>query len=368
MKSLVAGACLAVSLGCASLGSIPAETGPLRAHLLPHSTASGGMSFRVSRPAHVAVFRITPGGGTSLVYPWGRTSMPRRVYSGFHTLDFSRRNDPFMLADHGYGSRFGPEFYFMIASEEPLRIEQFGPFGDNLRTMFGTSVAFSAYSAMESLVSLSVPNVDSDSWTTDYYVHWPENDNPRGRPNLTQISCNGRVISVPAASATWAANQLCNRSPSPDATPPAPPEELPADSVVGPRRRPPVHPIDRITSSQLSAPEEWDQLRGAAEQEAVIQEFRMRRAVEESRANDSGAGAVYRSRPERATDPGATGDPVRPTGRGAAGDDDAPSRSRPSPEASRQPDPSSTTGREASEPSGDGDSSVGRSLAPIERE
>jgi hypothetical protein len=368
MRALLAVACLALSAGCASLGGMPAtdRSGPLRAYLLPHSDFRDGMSFHVSRPAHVAVFRIVPGYGTNLVYPRsGSLRSNRTLTSGFHSVmsGIGIANDRNYMRGVSYASAGpAPEFYFMIASETPLRLDQFGSFGSRLESAMGVSFGYTgSFSAMERLVQLAVPNVSDESWTTDYYVHWPEQPGTRERQRtLVRIACNGAVYNVPVELADWATAELCSK---PSVEPNEPADEAPRDAIVEPRRRPPVEVSDRISSVQLSDPEAWEQLRGYAENAAVTRDLRSRGGLN---ARDFGTGSsgdesVQRSRPTRQT----SGSAPRNVGDGGSigsGTSVDASRGRPAPESGSPP--ASAPPRERPTPSGDG--SPGRALAPTQ--
>ena len=143
IRSAVAG-CAALA-GLAACGPYPSPAGgpsgggygTVSAHLIPSGIGSAipGFNIDVSDDAYAAVFRVIPGAGTYLVYPRpGYGSMDGYVRSGLNWFEprglrFSDRS----FADFP----LGPEFYLLIASEEPLRLDQFGPFGDNLQHVLG---------------------------------------------------------------------------------------------------------------------------------------------------------------------------------------------------------------------------------------
>ncbi|MEX2572467.1 MAG: hypothetical protein WD737_14300 [Gemmatimonadota bacterium] len=305
-------AAVATLAGCASLpsaGSGPSR--PLQAYLVPEAGSRAGLQFHVDRAAHVAIFRIVPGRGTSLVYPSpGYGSMDGRVFAGFRrvALDRSFNRDQFtpMLASAGYG----PEYYFMIASERPLSAERFGAYGSGLRSAMGIHFATgSAYNAMERLVSLVVPDPMADGWATDFYVHWPETVRSRRTQQTVRIDCGGQTFFVPAYAAAMAYRQLCPTGEAPE-------DEMPSDSsstVEAARRAPVAAANDRIGSTQLSNPAEWDRVRRAAQGDDMVSG--RRGAIEDPAASS------------RRRDPGSSGIGRRPA-RGVEGSGAAPSRDR----------------------------------------
>lgn len=170
---------------------------PLRAHIVPPT--GGGPMFHVNRPAYVAMFYIVPGGGVSMLYPgFASGSLDGRVFGGTH---FARgrltNSEQYRFATRGLTA--SPRFYFLIASDRPLNVRQFGAFGDGLTSRLGTAFgSFSAYSTMERLARVALPSVTDDgSWTTDMYVEWPNvigNEPGGGR---VMMQCGGYVMYVP---------------------------------------------------------------------------------------------------------------------------------------------------------------------------
>lgn len=256
---------LLLGTGCAGMaaggyGSTYAR--PLDAHLFVEQGSGGGLIFDVNQPAHVAVFRIVPGRGTVMLYPRaGYSSSDGFTLGGLERVPMSRRGDMygFLPSPGGYG----PEFYLLVASEEPLR--SFGAFGNRLDRALGVQFAStSAYSTMEQIVTAAVPNLESGNWTTDFYVHWPETLHHSPRADLVEIRCGDYTAWVPLDNVVEATRALC---PQQDQQTPQP--SVPGDTteVVEPIRRPPPQPVtDGIASTQLENPEEWEARRRAAAQ------------------------------------------------------------------------------------------------------
>lgn len=221
MKSLLASLTLLASLSaCYALPDPSVQPDrwyePLRAHFIPGGSG-GSMGFQVNRPAYAAVFEIVPGAGASLLYPgWGSGGLSGRVFAGYNSLSNARamNREQYHLA--GGAWRSSPRFFLLIASERPLDVERFGAFGYGLHRQLGLDFAsLNAYSTMERLVRLAVPDVeDETSWTTDLYVEWPDvlYDSPRARERLVALHCNGYSMYVPLDMLLAARASLCGRN------------------------------------------------------------------------------------------------------------------------------------------------------------
>jgi len=278
MKRALAVLILAAVSGCASFASaMRAETNrPLDGYLLPAPEFGGGLAFFVNRPAYVAVFRIIPGVGTSLVYPTpGRGSMDGRVFAGLQRTDNGRLNNAYQFQPATSATAFGPQFFLMIASVEPLNIDQYGPYGNGLSRAMGVHFASNAYSSMDRLVELTVPNPGADGWVADYYVYWPNVLQDRPSRRLVAITCNEVTYYVPIELVSQAYQALCQpREDQGSETP----EEAGGDEspqggddgprVIEPRRRTPAEAEavrDRIASRQLRDPQGYSEMRQAIE-------------------------------------------------------------------------------------------------------
>jgi hypothetical protein len=144
------------------------------------------------------MFYIAPGSGVSMLYPgFGSGSLDGRVFAGTHFA--SRR----LMNREQYiftaGSVGAPRFYFLIASDRPLNVQQFGGLGTALHSRLGNSFAsFSAYSTMEEIARLTLPSLaDDGSWTTDVYVDWPAVISREPTRGSVLMRCNGYEMYVP---------------------------------------------------------------------------------------------------------------------------------------------------------------------------
>ncbi|HUE96577.1 MAG TPA: hypothetical protein VMN39_07945 [Longimicrobiaceae bacterium] len=270
MRSIVIAGALAVmtASGCVmpppEIGPSPWGSRPLEAHLYTEPGSMGGLVFDLNRSAHVAIFEIVPGRGSTLVYPRpGVSSSDGATFAGLrHVRLDGRRGDRygFLPTPAGYA---GPRFFLLVASEEPLRLSRFGPFGSRMSTAMGVHFAsMSPYSAMEQLVTLAVPNLESENWTTDFYVDWPDILHNAPAAQLVRIQCGDYVAYVPIDRALEASRLLC---PQEDRT--GEEQEIRGDTAqtVEPIRRPPAEPVtERIASTQLERPQEYEIRRRAA--------------------------------------------------------------------------------------------------------
>jgi hypothetical protein len=343
MRVALAALALVISVSACAMQS-PATSGParsgyhpLRAYISP-SDASG-LGFYVNRPAHVAVFEIVPGRGSSLVYPNpGIGRMDGFVFGGSHHLGWGRRYNAghYLPASHAMSA--GPRFFFLVASEEPLDLDPIGAFGMGLHGSLGMQFAsLNAYSSMERLATLVLPSTaDDGSWTTDLYVHWPNvlYDSRSGRRDLVQVRCNGYSMLVPVRQIAAVRASLCgalddsNRKPAT----PQPSDSAGGGEIVAPKRRQPLPKSqatelhERITSStQLEEAE-----RRRAEPRAGSREVNLRERSG-GRAEPRAGSSEPRTRP--AADAGPRAEPREPSARPPTRSGDTPRaepRGRPS--------------------------------------
>jgi hypothetical protein len=277
MKKLLVSMIPIVLAVCGPLPEVATGPGPdgypLRAHLL----ASGNtLNFYVDRPAHVAVFMIAPNRGTSVVYPSaGRSRMDGLTYGGFQSVPVSRVRN----AEQFSPARGGPAFYFMVASERPLRVEQFGPAGYGLRPAMGAYfTSGNPYNSMAQLVSLVAPDAAYGEVVTDIYVHWPEIVHSSPRWGYVEVRCNSWSFYVPREQVALAYRELCapfeeHAPEEPEAEPREPrepseddPREDDPPAETEPTRMPPTVVAERLGSStQLEDPEGWERLTRALE-------------------------------------------------------------------------------------------------------
>lgn len=203
MRALLTTLALLLTLSaCAGLPASPRHThpmAPLRAWISPPSSF-GALGFYINRPAHVAIFEIIPGQGIGMMYPThGGSEMYRTA--GMHTV-FTRGSSfrwAYQSALGGYHETSQPRFYYLVASEEPLRISSFVTSPMALRGLVGWQnfTAWNPYSAMEELTRLILPAQNWGEWTTDLYVDWPE-PQMRQAPQYVVVTCrDGRQLMVP---------------------------------------------------------------------------------------------------------------------------------------------------------------------------
>lgn len=181
---------------------------PLQAHIT--ATTASGPLFHVNRPAYVAMFYIVPGSGVSMLYPgFGSGSLDGRVFAGSHFASPRINNREQYIFTAGLSSR--PRFYFLIASDRPLNVQQFGAFGHGLQSRLGTGYhSFSAYSTMEDLARLTLPNLGNEgSWTTDMYVDWPSVISREPSSGWVLVRCNGYEMYVPYSRVSLVRQVIC---------------------------------------------------------------------------------------------------------------------------------------------------------------
>lgn len=252
MRSPLAAVALLAALGACALPQQGRSRAfqpyaPLTAHIV--SPSFQGPMFHVNRPAYVAMFYIVPGGGVSMLYPgFGSGSLDGRVFAGTHFANGRIRNrDQYYFTSAAASS---PRFYFLIASDRPLNVQQFGSLGTSLHSRLGTSFgSFSAYSTMEDLARLALPSLaDDGSWTTDMYVDWPNviSREPGGRRVL--LRCNGYEMYVPFEYVPAVQAMVCDAQDEAEERA----EEEGKEPVVKPKAREPI-PADAQTGGTAEA-------------------------------------------------------------------------------------------------------------------
>lgn len=245
MRFHVFAAALLTLGACSSLPEpsvAPDRAPPLRAFLTAPSPGSP-LGFYVSRPAYVALFEVVPGQGVGLLYP-GRATGPLdgRAFAGYTS---AASISPFGADRYRFagamssvfdaasaGAWDGPHFLFLIASERPLDVEQYGAWGSRLWSTLGSRFYSSnAYDTMEELARRTLPRVEDDgSWTSDLYVYWPMavSPGPRAGVRVVELTCNGYSFQVPVALLSTATREICAarvERPIADSTSTARPEE-----------------------------------------------------------------------------------------------------------------------------------------------
>lgn len=263
---------LVLSLALAGCALPPAADGPapryraLRAQILPPGFGAGGsVGFHVNRPAYVALFEVTPGAGSSLVYPSpGIGRMDGFSYAGLNTLPWLRRHNA-ETYHPAFGGMAGPRFFFLVASERPLNLAQFGSFGYGLRSAMGARfTSLNAYDAIEEIAELTLPTTAADgSWTSDLYVHWPQALERGGRAVL--VRCNGYAVQVPVEFVVAAQATLCDPRRTEEGKPAQPAEPTDSASKAQPGRRAPLPKADADASlrARIAASAQLDEERAA---------------------------------------------------------------------------------------------------------
>lgn len=211
MRAILALLALAVPLAACSLGSTPRSgptpQAPLRAWISPPGfSGPGGLQFYVNRPAHVALFEIVPGRGVGLMYPrFGDANQTtyagyNRARTGIGSFRWGYRSSFAGYSGSGYSRWTQPRYYFLVASDEPLRIDDTVASPTALRGILGINrfAAYNPYNTMEELTRRVVPPRGAGNYVTDLYVHWPEPPPARLASNapLRVIYCKdgGRIV------------------------------------------------------------------------------------------------------------------------------------------------------------------------------
>lgn len=222
---------------------------PLEARIT--STVDGRPLFHVNRPAYAAMFYIAPGQGVSLLYPgYGSGSLTGRVFAGSHFATSRLTNRAQFTPMRAMS---GPTYYFLIASDRPLNVQQFGSFGDGLWSRLGTSFSsFSAFSTMEDLAELTLPALVNDgSWTTDFFVSWPSVIYNEPGQRRVLVRCGGYTMYVDATYLAQVQAMMCQRDRTDDR-----PDREPDAETGGEGERPVVKPKSRAPlPSQADEPQ-----------------------------------------------------------------------------------------------------------------
>lgn len=154
---------------------------------------SGFASVDLNRPAHIAVFALTPGGGTRMIYPAIGYGGRGRLDDGAHVIRTATSGYRFASTDRG----LHPTYIMMIASDRPLELGVFRAMG-TLPWLNRPSLSWSPYRTTEALASRIVPRPGLTDWTVAYHVVWPMAVPERQQPRYTWVRCpSGVVLSVP---------------------------------------------------------------------------------------------------------------------------------------------------------------------------
>lgn len=333
-------------LAACSLGSPaanrPAPAGPLQAHVVPGS--SGYVGFHVNRPAYVAVFRIAPGRGVSMLYPRiGEEG--RYVAAGTHMTSawnsaygspysrFSSSSDwiggfPYSSAYDAAGRSYirRPEYLYLIASETPLEVSQFSRSYTGLRSALGWQqfAASHPYDVMDNLAELVLPEQMQGEWTTDVYVLWPERTTQYVNNDVRVIACrNGSYMVVRQNSYATSCpgdrpatrpvgegepGDSADRVRKPDRRRPEP-GGPPTPTTVSPRFRPDADSGERTGVRTVPEPRERPRDRGSEERPRIAEPRREREPREERPQPPSEA---RERRPQPAREPRAEPRPAPP--------------------------------------------------------
>jgi hypothetical protein len=178
----------AVFLAAAACGGAGSEIGrskpvvPLEATLLP---PTHGIGFYINKSAHVAVFDIVPGAGIGLVYP----RMGRELeYAARPGPQWIASGVPYWPASYVLPANSSVRYLFLVASREPLLIDDYIGYSDYLRQKL-TNVVYTgnAYTAMEALIAEVVPSQPAEDWTTALYIVYGSVRGNRRPPVIYQL-------------------------------------------------------------------------------------------------------------------------------------------------------------------------------------
>lgn len=166
MRAIAAFALLATLAACASAPPAPVN-GPLRAELTEDEF---GARVHLNAPAYVAIFRITPGTGASLIYPRDQADRPQ-LRAGTHVIvpRTSSRGSRALAANAN-------TYLYLVASKDPLEVEQFQDGDRDVRDVIGAGNATSN-DLMVVMQSLDVALMSTEAtvagpWTSDVLTPW----------------------------------------------------------------------------------------------------------------------------------------------------------------------------------------------------
>jgi hypothetical protein len=330
-RTIMVTAMVLTAAGCVSTpppASAPSQGyRPLDAYIMP---PTGGLRFHVSRPAYVAMFEIIPGQGTQLLYPApGHGRLDGYIYAGDRVVR-SRgfRDSHYYLTggSRGMGAVGEPRFIFLIASERPLRLEQFGPGGYGLRQAMDFRTYSSPYAAMEGLAELTLPSmIDDGSWTTDFYVFWPQVLHDRRGSRDVLVRCNGYEMLVPYQFVSRVQREICGRRAEEAPQGPRPADPGPdSTDIEQPDRRAPIPAATEPGRERIVSSRQLQQPRSSRPESRPLDAGRIsidgeddagRRAHEQperGREGRKGGAAAVPGRGGRASDPGKPANPASP--------------------------------------------------------
>ena len=154
MKALAAFVSLAALAACASAPPAPVSSGPLRAEL---AEVAHGMVVELSAPAYVALFHVVPGSGATLVYPRDESD---RAMLRAGTTTITPRSTGRRARSRSAGVY--NQYVYLVASKEPLEVEQFQEGSRSVQEVIGTENATSHELAVV-LQSIDVALMSTDA-------------------------------------------------------------------------------------------------------------------------------------------------------------------------------------------------------------
>ena len=170
---------------------------PLEASLF-YDEYTGYAYFDLSRPAHVAIFALRPGGGMEMIYPAIGIGTRMSFNNGRNIVRTA--GSPYRLTGNwsmAFGQ--GPMYILLVASDDPLDVGSFRATG-TMAWLNRTSVTYNPYVALDALVGEVVPRPTTSAWTTAMHVVWPFSAWPdvRQRTRYVRVVCaSGVQVVVP---------------------------------------------------------------------------------------------------------------------------------------------------------------------------
>jgi hypothetical protein len=249
---------------------------PLEASLF-YDEYTGYAYFDLSRPAHVAMFALRPGGGMEMIYPAigvgsrmafddGRSIVRTgsRVFG--HGRNIVRTTgSPYRLTGNwsmAFGQ--GPMYILLVASDEPLDVGSFRATG-TMAWLNRTSVTYNPYVALDALVGEIVPRPTTSAWTTAMHVVWPFNAWPdvRQRTRYVRVVCASGVQVVVPTEALLMGYPVCPEDLKEEGEPETPPEKGEKTKIAVVPERGGDAPVDWMVASigDLDLERELDRLR-----------------------------------------------------------------------------------------------------------
>lgn len=182
-------------------------TGPLEASVY-FDEHSGYAWFDVSRPAHVAMFALRPGGSLSIIYPvigYGT----RMAFNGGRHVVRTAASSVRMTGNWSMFEGQGPMYILLVASDDPLDVREF----QATRTMgwlSRASITYNPHVALDALVGEIVPRPNTSAWTTAMHVVWPLSPYPdTRRARYLRVQCASGVVIMAPVEAVMAGYPIC---------------------------------------------------------------------------------------------------------------------------------------------------------------